>query len=356
LREEETMRTQLLRTAIVLFGCLTGGRVFAQQPGLQKIMPPPRGQLYHGVFPGGPHGTEDDVTRDLVHAYGSLAGKPVAWVYFSQNWFRGFDFPMDTARWIHDSFGSVPYIRLMPRSLDEFGNGPTNHPFFSLRSINAGRYDSLIRRWADSAKDFGSPVIVEFGTEVNYRGFPWNAEWNGHRSGPGAFRDAFRRMVRLSREEGALNLLWVFHVTADDDPDESWNHFEKYYPGDEFVDWIGVSIYAAQGPTDSDWTEFAPQMDEFYRRATRVSAQRSIVVVEFGAPAGNPHGSQAQWAETALSEMLSGRRWPRLIGFSWWNSAWDHTTMRLQDSPDLSAIFQRLVGADPRALGRPVIQ
>ena len=76
------------------------------------------------------------------------------------------------------------------------------------------------------------------------------------------------------------------------------------------------------------------------------------------ASSGNPLCDQAEWTEAALTDTVAAR-WPRLIGFSWWNEMWendnnsDHdTNMQLQDNPDLTAVFQRLVGEEPRVLGR----
>lgn len=71
----------------------------------------------------------------------------------------------------------------------------------------------------------------------------------------------------------------------------------------------------------------------------------------------NPLGEQAEWARAALTDITSFR-WPRLIAFSWWNERWQNddnpandTTMRLQDNPELAAVFQELVGNNPNVIG-----
>ena len=50
-------------------------------------------------------------------------------------------------------------------------------------------------------------------------------------------------------------------------------------------------------------------------------------------------------------------RWPRLLGFSWWNEWWQNdnnpahdTTMRLEDNPALSNVFRTLVGGSTNVL------
>ena len=45
----------------------------------------PEGKYYHGVYPGGISGEEDDITSADVAAYETAVGRKVAWVYFSHN-------------------------------------------------------------------------------------------------------------------------------------------------------------------------------------------------------------------------------------------------------------------------------
>ncbi|MEW6233504.1 MAG: glycosyl hydrolase [Chloroflexota bacterium] len=313
-------------------------------------------------------GEEDDVTSEGLRSYEQLVGKSATWVYFSHNWFRGRSFPMQTASWVRDA-GSVPYIRLMLRSDAIQGHA---EPTFTLSRILKGEFDADLRAWARAAREFGSPLIVEYGTEVNGEWFPWNGIWNGAGTldgygdpsspdGPERFRGAYRRIIGICREEGADNITWVFHVNNQDVPEEPWNRLEGYYPGDDWIDWLGVSVYGAGTPMDSEWPQFRELMDQVYPRLAALSPSKPIILAEFGVTAGNPLGDQAAWAESALTD-LTALRWPRVIGFSWWNEAWQNddnpahnTNMRLQDNPALADVFQRLVGAKNNVLGKPVL-
>lgn len=335
-------------------------------PGGAHVPLPPAGKVYHAVFPGSGTGggEEDDVTLNDLHSYEQYAGKTAAWVYFSHNWFRGRSFPLTTTTWIRNS-GSVPFIRLMLRSSEE---QDVAEPTFTLDGIISGDFDSDLRAWAQGAREFGSPLIVEYGTEVNGEWFSWNGIWNGggtlngygdptEYDGPERFRDAYRHIIQVARDEGASNIIWVFHVDSEDIPDEEWNRMENYYPGDAWVDWIGVSVYGAGDPLDSECTSFRDGMDGVYPRLAALSADKPIVVLEFGVTSGNPLCDQAAWAQAALSD-LTAFRWPRVIGFSWWNEKWENdgnpshdTNMRVQDNPALAAVFQSLVGGNPNVLG-----
>jgi hypothetical protein len=66
-------------------------------------------KLYHGVYPGGASGLEDDITPELVQEYEELSGRRVAWVYFSHNWYNGRKFPIDTVDWMRSAVASHLY-------------------------------------------------------------------------------------------------------------------------------------------------------------------------------------------------------------------------------------------------------
>ncbi len=320
---------------------------------------PPPGQYYHGVYPGGISGWEDDITLDDVSTYEEAAGRQVAWVYFSHNWFHGRQFPLATVTWIRDH-GAIPFIRLMLRSDVDEVTGPD--PLYSIDAILSGSFDADLRAWGEAAADFGTPLLVEWGTEMNGDWFSWNGRWNGGPdNGPGNFQAAYRHIVETIEEGGAHNLTWVFHVNWDDSPNQDWNRFENYYPGDDVVDWIGLSVYGPQTPLDDYWDDFADGMDAAMPRLVAMAPTKPIFVFEFGVTGANPLGTAASWADAALTGLLSNQ-WPQVRGFSWWNETWQNdddpshdTDMRVQTVPGLSEVFQEhLVGAD-NLVDRPIL-
>ncbi len=333
-------------------------------PATGDIPKPPAGKLYHGVFPGGLTGEEDDMTLADVQAYENAAGKHVAWVYFSHNWYYGRAFPAKSATWIR-AHGSIPYVRLMLRSDPNQGHADST---YTLARILNGAFDNDLRAWCDGARNFSTRLIAEYGVEVNGEWFPWNGKWNGggtktgygdpnQPDGPERFRDAYRRIIQICRAEGANNITWVFHVNDGDYPQVNWNRFENYYPGDAYIDWLAVSSYGAQTPQDDWWPIFRESMDDVYPRLAALSASKPIIVAEFGVTNNNPLGSQSQWAQAALNN-LTHFRWPRIIAFSWWNEWWQNddnpahdTNMRVQDNPLLAQVFKNLVGNNSIVLG-----
>ena len=314
-----------------------------------QVAEPPAGKLYHGFYWGGvgtdEHDpTEHDVTPGDVARYEQAVGKQAAWIYFSDNWFESRKFPAATCSWIRE-LKKIPYVRLMLRS-----NVDQGHPekIFSLQKIIAGDFDVDLRAWARDAKNFTSPILIEWGTEPNGNWFSWNGKWNGGaKEGPGRYVAAYRHIVDLMSAEGADNLQWVWHVNWLDEPERTWNRFENYFPGENYCDWVALSAYGPTTPTMHDGTEsFAFKIREAYARLTRIAPGKPMIIAEFGCDLHNRHVNAAHWAKTALEDLFSNH-WPAVMGFCWWNEGWQNDDIKKHDTdmiilhdPDVTGVFR----------------
>src|SRR5436305_6694287 len=75
---------------------------------------------------------------------------------------------------------------------------PTSTPF---------PYTTLFRSWARDAKNFGSAILIEWGTEPNGDWFSWNGKWNGGPGeGPERYIAAYRHIVDLMRDRKSTRL------------------------------------------------------------------------------------------------------------------------------------------------------
>jgi len=335
---------------------------------LARILPPAAGTLYHGTFPGGDVGEEDEITAANIQSYIDTVGKNVVWVYFSHNWFKSRAFPQTTAT-LARAADAVPFIRLMLRSSEE---QDTAEPFYTLDAIISGQFDADLAAWGRAARDFAAPLLVEWGTECNGEWFSWNGVWNGKgktngfgdpakADGPERFVAAYRHIVAQIRAAGAVNATFVWHANNEDWPDVSWNRLENYYPGDDVVDWLAVSVYGPQSPIDEDVPQFTASLDAVYPRLAALNAQKPIIVAEVGCCANHPDVTAANWANGALTSLFSGR-WPRIIGLTWWNEQWRNdrnpahdTTMRVQDIPALANVFRTQFTANSAKLATTAV-
>jgi hypothetical protein len=130
----------------------------------------------------------------------------------------------------------------------------------SLDSVGHGGLDDKIDTMADLLRDAQQPVFLRIGYE-------FDSAWAGYE--PSAFKLAFQRIVTRLRANGANNVAFVFHAWGFQHS-FSQTSVAPWYPGDEYVDWIGVSLFpswdatseqAAQGAR-AEITSFATQHDK----------------------------------------------------------------------------------------------
>ena len=320
-------------------------------PSCGKLLPPSWGS-YLGAFPDfnpATEYTEDDVRGSRITAFERLAEHRLSWVYFSQYWYRGLGFPRERvlAIWRH---GAVPYVAFLPASGVFYGPGRhQQYPErqYTLQRIVDGVFDPELRAWADGARDLGVPVLLSFGAEVNDEWGPWSARWNGadqtdgygdpsYPDGAERYRDAFRHLVMLFRAEGATNVSFVFHVDTYP-PYHGWNTVEAYYPGDRYVDWLGISGYGTLDPR-VPMSPFARKIDVsgVYGTLTRLS-RRPMAVAEMGT-VDNAADEKPGWIAAAYAALRSGR-YPRIRAATWWDMDNGPNT-RIDSSPASLAAFR----------------
>ena len=58
---------------------------------------------------------------------------------------------------------------------------------------------------------------------------------------PGEYVKAYRRIVDLMRSEGVTNIAYVWHSYAA--PRFKNYPLSDWYPGDDYVDWVGISVF-----------------------------------------------------------------------------------------------------------------
>ncbi|MEU4218535.1 glycosyl hydrolase, partial [Actinoplanes sp. NPDC026623] len=107
--------------------------------------------------------------------------------------------------------------------------------------INDGSSDRNIARVARKLAGMKRPILLRWGWEMNGDWFEWDGAHNGRDAA--AYVKAWRRMHRIFREQGAGNVAWVWSPNWNSAPAQSWNRIQRYYPGDDYVDWVGVSGY-----------------------------------------------------------------------------------------------------------------
>jgi beta-mannanase len=127
---------------------------------------------------------------------------------------------------------------------------------------------------------------------MNRNWFPWSGSFHGGSErvpgsvpprylGPENFKRAYRHVVERVRRVGASNISWVFHVNNSTDPDQPWNHMAAYYPGSDYVDWLGMSAYGTQYPTEN-WITVEQAIVNYYNELAELDPVKPIIVAKWG--------------------------------------------------------------------------
>jgi hypothetical protein len=323
--------TIVLLFCLLAAGCrktaLTANRFDPDAP--IEVVLPDRG-LYTGAYMDFGD-EEDDVTLETIENFEQLVGKHQAIIASSSYWGEQ-TFPTANLNvmWRH---GSLPLLFWSPWDKPyEQDRGPDR---FSLLEIIAGKWDAYIDKWADAAREFGHPMIVSFGVEMNGTWFPWSGyfygagQWDNEHNlwkGPETFRQAFRYVVGRVRGRGAANVQWMFHTNNYPYPNDTWNAAPAYYPGTEYVDWLGMSVYGQQFRAEAN-PDIPSLVDWPYKEMAGIDPAKPIMIAEW-ATGEFPHSAERgglrkdEWIKQGLE--LFRTRYPRLKGAVYWHERWQN--------------------------------
>jgi Glycosyl hydrolase family 26 len=199
----------------------------------------------------------------------------------------------------------------------------------SVSKIAVGGYDTYLRSFADSVRDFGSPVVIGFGHEMNA---PWYSWGYGHLA-PATFVAAWRHIVTLFRRQGVDNVTWLWTLQADEPgtgPIASW------WPGAQYVTWVGIDGYYYRS---SD--TFAGVFGKTFVQV-RTFTGRPVLLSE---TAVGPEAGQAR----QIPNLFAGMHQYGTLGLVWFDITQDsgiyHQDWRIEDNPAAETAFRRGVSA-----------
>jgi hypothetical protein len=122
---------------------------------------------------------------------------------------------------------------------------------WTVVEIANGQWDSLIRSFAVTTKAFSYPLWIRLGGEMNIcQGDASGVGAPSFGKDPLAYVNAWKRFVDIFRQEGVTNAIFVWNPNC---VDIGPHHWTEYYPGDDYVDWVGIDMYQYQPTVDPAW-------------------------------------------------------------------------------------------------------
>jgi Glycosyl hydrolase family 26 len=334
----DRIRFDAMKRLLLVLCLIPACRLPAEQPPVNPDpVTPPSGVLFGSYIDFGE--TEDHVTLEAIEAFEKLAGKQPAIIASSSYWGEQ-SFPSKNISLI-SRYGAIPMVYWSPWDKPYAEEkGPDQ---FSLKEILAGKWDAYIDEWADGAKAFGKPFFVSFCNEMNGDWFPWSGVYYGaEKGGDKVFKQAWRYVVDRTRARGAKNILWVFHVNAFPAINDVWNTMASYYPGSDYVDWLGLSIYGKQFRNEGNWAYFPDLIKWPYEEITALDPNKPVMLAEFGVGDFPKAGDKARWISDALTAIPEH---PRMKAAIYWHERWQnedgtYSNLRINSSPLVLKAFR----------------
>ena len=232
----------------------------------------PESGCYIGAF------IENDYTiQGVVSAWEQMTRKKHA-SYFT---YVGYGRPFPEA-WVEKlkTAGAAPHIAFEPNNgLDEVVDGP------------------YLRAWARDAARAKCPIFLRWASEMNGK------TWTKYSDSTALYIEKFRLVAQIMREE-APNVAMVWTPFVEPENLSAQSHIDEYYPGDEWVDWVGANIYAVY-VNDGDPLRPASQKDIVQALrfiVEKYGARKPIHISEFAATI-YCKGSAADTVDFAIARM-----------------------------------------------------
>ncbi len=252
---------------------------------------------------------------DEVMAMNSLVGKDLAVVMYFAPW-STFDpfFANDIQKKVPQDRRPVIMVTWEPSVHSTGCDLGYNDGQDPLRAINSGRCDSFIRSYARALKSRPERFILRLAHEMNITDSGW---WPGRwGQDAGAYVAMFRRVRDLFRAEGVINVEWMWSPNYASNPPDPWNSVGNYYPGDAYVDWIGLSGYNWAATRSRPWENFEQLFDAALRdMACRYA--KPVIIAEIGSvDDGSDASAKANWISHLYARLVD---YPFLRGIVWFN-------------------------------------
>ncbi|MBX7135492.1 MAG: glycoside hydrolase family 26 protein [Fimbriimonadaceae bacterium] len=173
--------------------------------------------------------------------------------------------------------------------------------------------DAYLQQLADDLAQAGVPIFLRFASEMN-------GDWTNYNGNPALYKEKWRLVAETMRDRAEnVAMVWCPYTTPR-------GNIDDYYPGDEWVDWVGVNMYNVtyfnQDPDmPAHHVEPTEMLDDIYRK---YSKRKPIMIGEYA----TTHYSALEnrpvidFAISNIRELYSAlpTKYPRVKAVNYFNS------------------------------------
>jgi len=175
-----------------------------------------------------------------------------------------------------------------------------------------GKYDDYLTEYATHLKDFGHPILFRFDNEMN-GDWCWYSAYYTSKDAE-LYKAMWRYVHDLFVRNGVDNIIWVFNPNDQSRPDFKWNNYLAYYPGDDYVDVIGMTGYNTGNYFPGEhWREFEQVYSPLYQEYTQ-TFDKPFMITEFAA--NSVGGDKVAWIHHMFADI---NQFDRIKVAIWWS-------------------------------------
>lgn len=181
--------------------------------------------------------------------------------------------------------------------------------------INSVKDDAYLQQLAKDAGEAEIPIFLRFANEMNGKWVPWYTT-------PEQYIQKFRLVAGAFHKYAPDNVAMVWAPGS-----EPESTIQSYYPGDAYVDWVGVSLYSIFTPTGDplqqgqDRSSHIGKLDNIYKW---YADRKPIMITEGGVSYMYPEKMQdkTDWAVYRTRELYASLPliYPQVKAVFWFDS------------------------------------
>ncbi|HWP97075.1 MAG TPA: glycosyl hydrolase [Syntrophomonadaceae bacterium] len=226
--------------------------------------------------------------------------------------------------------GRMMMLTWQPVLID--GPSPAN---ITIPNIINGDYDAYIRDWAQHLKVMGEPIFLRFANEMNGDWDPYCA-WFFCKD-TDLYIDAWRHIYNIFKAQGANNVLFVWNPHDRTYPNFKWNSPSCYYPGADYVDWVGLTCYNNGTSHSADkWRSFNQMYQPVYNDYLRQYPGKPFMITEFSC--NEVGGDKKAWIKDCLASLPN---YPNIRIATWYDQTDGKWLYRLDSTPGAKEAFRQ---------------
>jgi len=170
-----------------------------------------------------------------------------------------------------------------------------------LNGIKDGFFNSSIRKLALWCKEQYRPIFIRIGYE-------FEGPWNNY--GSSNYKEAWRQIVHIFDEEEVQNVAYVWQSAG-----LNYNNIENWYPGDDYVNWVGYSHF--------DGFNMGQSIRDF------AAAHNKPIMIAEATPrrqikSGSPEGHWRSWYTPLFTSIYDN---DQIKALAYINANWETQTM-----------------------------